>query len=111
MTTDGSKPDKPLYRASDPWRYASTQDPASWGSYGSAMNAVAAALVDASRRGGFPDPASAEQAAMGMVVLLAGLDLDRAKRSEIDSLFDDLRDDNAFDQRRFAKWMSVLGDR
>lgn len=77
----------------------------------SQMNAVAAALVDASRRGGFPDPASAEQAAMGMVVLLAGLDLDRAKRSEIDSLFDDLRDDNAFDQRRFAKWMSVLGDR
>ena len=44
--TDGSKPDKPLYRANDPWRYASTQDPASWGSYGSAMNAVAAGEAD-----------------------------------------------------------------
>jgi hypothetical protein len=77
----------------------------------SQANVVAAALVDASRRGGFPDPASAEQAAMGMVVLLAGMNLDRAKRSEIDSLFDELRDDNAFDQRRFAEWMSVLNDR
>jgi hypothetical protein len=48
---------------------------------------------------------------MGMVVLLAGMNLDRAKRSEIDSLFDELRDDNAFDQRRFAEWMSVLNDR
>jgi hypothetical protein len=46
-----------------------------------------------------------------MVVLLAGLNLDRAKRVAIDSLFDDLRDDNAFDQRRFAEWMSVLNER
>ena len=44
--TDGSKPDKPLYRANDPWRYASSQDPTSWGSYASAMNAVAAAEAD-----------------------------------------------------------------
>lgn len=75
------------------------------------MNVVAMALVDASRSGEFPDPAAAEQAAMGMVVMLAGLKLDREKRAEIDRLFDALRDDNAFDQKRFGKWMSVLGTR
>lgn len=75
------------------------------------MNLVVQALIDASRRDGFPDPAAAEQAAMGLVVMLAGLQLDRGKRAEIDRLFDDLRDDNAFDQRRFVKWMSVLGAR
>ncbi|MBM4215503.1 MAG: hypothetical protein FJ173_04950 [Gammaproteobacteria bacterium] len=75
------------------------------------MNLVVQALIDASLRGGFPDPAAAEQAAMGLVVMLAGLQLDRGKRAEIDRLFDDLRDDNAFDQRRFVKWMSVLGAR
>jgi hypothetical protein len=42
----GSKPDKPLFRASDPWRHASTQDPASWDSFGAAMGAVAAAEAD-----------------------------------------------------------------
>jgi hypothetical protein len=73
------------------------------------MNAVIDTLVEAARRGEFPDPAAAEQAAMGMVVILAGLKRDRIKRAEIDRLFDDLRDDNAFDQRRFAKWMSALG--
>jgi hypothetical protein len=75
------------------------------------LNTVAQSLVDASRRGEFPDPAAAEQAAMGMVVMLAGLKLDQGKQAEINRLFDDLRDDNAFDQRRFVKWMSVLGTR
>lgn len=75
------------------------------------LNAVAQSLVDASRRGEFPDPAAAEQASMGMVVMLAGLKLDQGKRAEINRLFDDLRDDNVFDQRRFAKWMSMLDPR
>ncbi len=44
--TPGSKPDKPLFRASDPWRHASTQDPASWDSFAAAMGAVAAAEAD-----------------------------------------------------------------
>jgi hypothetical protein len=48
---------------------------------------------------------------MGLVVMLAGLKLDRGKRAEIDRLFNELRDDNAFDQKRFVKWMSVLGAR
>ncbi len=75
------------------------------------LNAVAQSLVDASRRGEFPDPAAAEQASMGMVIMLAGLKLDQGKRAEINRLFDDLRDDNVFDQRRFAKWMSMLDPR
>lgn len=75
------------------------------------LNAVAHSLVDASQRGEFPDPAAAEQASMGMVVMLAGLKLDQGKRAEINRLFDDLRDDNVFDQRRFAKWMSMLDPR
>ncbi len=75
------------------------------------MSAIAQSLIDASRQGRFPDPAAAEQAAMGLVVMLAGLKLDRGKRAEIDRLFDELRDDNAFDQKRFVKWMSVLGAR
>ena len=44
--TPGSKPDKPLFRASDHWRHASTQDPSSWDSFGAAMGAVAAAEAD-----------------------------------------------------------------
>jgi hypothetical protein len=75
------------------------------------MSAIAQSLIDASRQGRFPDPAAAEQAAMGLVVMLAGLKLDRGKRAEIDRLFNELRDDNAFDQKRFVKWMSVLGAR
>ncbi len=42
----GAKPDKPLFRAGDPWRHASTQDPASWDSFGAAMGAVAAGEAD-----------------------------------------------------------------
>jgi hypothetical protein len=42
----GRKPDKPLFRASDPWRHASTQDPASWDSFGAAMGAIAAGEAD-----------------------------------------------------------------
>ena len=45
-TSPGAKPDKPLFRASDPWRHASTQDPASWDSFAAAMGAVAAAEAD-----------------------------------------------------------------
>jgi hypothetical protein len=75
------------------------------------MEIVAETLIEASRRGQFPDPAAAEQAAMGMVIMLAGLKMDSAKRAEIDQLFEDLRDDNAFDQRRFAKWLSALETR
>lgn len=62
----------------------------------------------AARGGAFPDPAAAEQAAMGMVMLLAELDLDRARKAQIDRLFATLRDDNAFDRARFARVLEQL---
>ncbi|MBU3671657.1 MAG: hypothetical protein FGM43_03835 [Sinobacteraceae bacterium] len=66
------------------------------------------ALLRAARSGSFPDPAAAEQAAMGLVMLLAELDLDRSRSAEIDALFATLRDDNAFDGRRFARVLEQL---
>ena len=49
-----------------------------------------------------------EQAAMGMVMLLAELDLDRARKAQIDQLFATLKDDNAFDRARFARVLEQL---
>ena len=65
-------------------------------------------LMRAARGGAFPDPGAAEQAAMGMVMLLAELDLDRARKAQIDRLFATLRDDNAFDRTRFARVLEQL---
>lgn len=62
---------------------------------------VLEAMVSAARGGAYPDPASAEQVAMGMVVLLADLDLDRERRAEIDALFTALQDDRSYDGKRF----------
>jgi hypothetical protein len=65
-------------------------------------------LVRAARGGAFPDPAAAEQAAMGLVMLLAELDLDRARKAQIDQLFGTLRDENTFDRARFARVLTQL---
>lgn len=65
-------------------------------------------LLRAARSGSFPDPAAAEQAAMGLVMLLAELDLDRSRSAQIDALFATLRDDNAFDGRRFARVLEQI---
>jgi hypothetical protein len=62
----------------------------------------------AARGGAFPDPAAAEQAAMGMVMMLAELELDRARKAQIDQLFATLRDENAFDRARFARVLAQL---
>jgi len=70
--------------------------------------AVFDALLRAARSGSFPDPAAAEQAAMGLVMLLAELDLDRSRSAQIDALFATLQDDNAFDGRRFARVLEQL---
>lgn len=67
-----------------------------------------AALAAAARRGRFSDYASAEQAAMGMVLLLAELELDRKQRPEIDRLFDGLARDDAFNARRFERALQLL---
>jgi hypothetical protein len=42
----GATPDKPLFRAAHPTRHASTQDPATWGSFAAAMGAVGADEAD-----------------------------------------------------------------
>lgn len=65
-------------------------------------------LVRAARSDLFPDPAAAEPAAMGLVMLLAELDLDRARKAQIDQLFAMLRDDNAFDRARFSRILAQL---
>lgn len=72
---------------------------------------VLAKLVTAAERGSFADPAAAEQAAMGMVVLLADLNLERSRRTDIERLFAALRDDNAFDAQRFQRALHRLSVR
>jgi len=72
------------------------------------LKVVARSLAESAGQGRFPDPAAAEQAAMGMVVVLASLNLEGARRADIDRLFKSLQDDNAFEQRQFAQWMKVL---
>jgi hypothetical protein len=44
--TPGAKPDKPLFRARDPRRYANTQDPASWAIFDAAARCVGDRLAD-----------------------------------------------------------------
>lgn len=65
-------------------------------------------LADAARRGAFPDYAAAEQAAMGMVLLLAELELDRESRADVDRLFAALENDNAYDRARFGAALERL---
>jgi hypothetical protein len=66
------------------------------------------ALSEAARGGRFADYAAAEQAAMGMVLLLAELDIDRKQRPQIDRLFEALAQDDAFDARRFERSLRSL---
>lgn len=65
-------------------------------------------LADAARRGAFPDYAAAEQAAMGMVLLLVELDLERGSRADIERLFAALEDDAAYDRARFGAALERL---
>jgi hypothetical protein len=66
------------------------------------------ALVAAARRGSFVDYAAAEQAAMGMVLLLAELDASGSRTAEVDDMFRTLQDDAQFDGDRFARALSLL---
>ena len=45
---------------------------------------------------------------MGLVMLLAELDLDRSRSAQIDALFATLQDDNAFDGRWFVRVLEQL---
>jgi len=70
------------------------------------------ALIDAAKRGTFTDYAAAEQAAMGMVLLMAELNVDNAhhiaQAHEVDEMFRTLQDDAQFDGERFARALSLL---
>ena len=58
-------------------------------------------LVAAAQRGEFPDYASAEQAAMAIVLLMADSGSDTRRRPDIDKLFRALEDDSRFDPKVF----------
>jgi hypothetical protein len=66
------------------------------------------ALVAAARRGSFVDYAAAEQAAMGMVLLLAELDAGSSRTTEVEDMFRTLQDDAQFDGDRFARAFGLL---
>jgi hypothetical protein len=72
------------------------------------LEAALDALIAAARRGTFVDYAAAEQAAMGMVLLLAELDADGPKVREVDDMFHSLQDDAQFDGDRFARALGLL---
>ena len=66
------------------------------------------ALLAAAKRGTFTDYAAAEQAAMGMVLLMAELDTDGPRAREVEDMFRTLQDDAQFDGDRFARALSLL---
>ena len=66
------------------------------------------ALVAAAKRGSFVDYAAAEQAAMGMVLLLADLDASGATAGDVEDMFRTLQDDAQFDGDRFARALGLL---
>jgi hypothetical protein len=72
------------------------------------LEAALAALVAAARRGSFVDYAAAEQAAMGMVLLLAELDASGSRSTEVEDMFRTLQDDAQFDGDRFARALSLF---
>lgn len=72
------------------------------------LEAALDALVGAAKKGTFLDYAAAEQAAMGMVLLLAELDADGPRTREVEDMFHTLQDDAQFDGERFARALGLL---
>ena len=72
------------------------------------LEAALDALIAAAKRGTFVDYAAAEQAAMGMVLLLAELDADGPRKGEVEDMFHTLQDDAQFDGDRFARALGLL---
>ncbi len=69
------------------------------------------ALVSAARHGAFADYAAAEQAAMGMVLLLNEIGTDSARAKEVNDMFATLQDDAQFDKGKFARALTVFGEK
>jgi hypothetical protein len=72
------------------------------------LQAALDALIAAAKRGAFADYAAAEQAAMGMIVLLAELGPDTSRTAAVEEMFQALADDSSFDSARFARALEVL---
>jgi len=72
------------------------------------LEAALDALVSSAKKGTFVDYAAAEQAAMGMVLLLAELDADGPQAREVEDMFHTLQDDAQFDGERFARALGLL---
>ncbi len=72
--------------------------------------AILSAILQASGTGAYPDYATAEQAAMAVVVLLGDTRTSPRQAADIDALFAALDDDTAFDQLRFARMLGRLND-
>ena len=70
--------------------------------------AILGSVLRASSRGAYPDYATAEQAAMAVVVLLADSRTASSHGPEVDALFAELEDDSAFDQGRFTRMLNRL---
>lgn len=67
-------------------------------------------VLGASGAGTYPDYATAEQAAMAVVVLLSEAGADASRQPDVDALFAELEDDTGFDQSRFARILGRLAD-
>lgn len=70
--------------------------------------AMLLAVVAGSGKGAYPDYATAEQAAMAAVVLLADGGGPAPRTGDVDALFATLADDAVFDQARFARILGRL---
>ncbi len=72
--------------------------------------AMLTAILRASEAGAYPDYASAEQAAMGVVALLADADGNPRRDADLDAVFGALDNDAAFDEARFARMLGRLDE-
>lgn len=70
------------------------------------QQAMLTAILVAAGSGEYPDYATAEQAAMGVVILLGDAAASVAQQRDIDALFAALDDDSVFDRVRFARILS-----
>ncbi len=73
--------------------------------------AMLRSVLRASGEGAYPDYATAEQAAMAVVVLLSDAGADAGSNPDVDALFAELENDAGFDQARFARLVARLAKR
>ena len=82
---------------------------AGWRSSPAAARRMLDAVVASASRGEYPDYGAAEQAAMGMQILLAEQGAVRSQRPDVEALFKALEDGSRFDPKRFREISERLG--